>query len=468
VIEVLAAGPLTTVQDAGRHGWRWLGVPVAGPADWFSHTVANRLVGNADGAAALEVTLAGPTLRFEVPATVAVVGAVATLGGVAVPSGAAFPVPALCPLAIGRTTPGARGYLAVAGGFEVPPVLGSRSTDTLAGLGPAPLAAGDRLAIGRWPGGGEPGRSGSGGGQRPAGGQVDRPFGQESGTPQSGAGAAAGSGSAGQVDRPFGQESGTPQSGAGAAVGSGSAGQVDRPFGQESGMPQSGAGAAVGSGSAGQVDRPFGQESGTPQSGAGAAAGSGSAGQVDRPFGQESGTPQSGAGAAAGSGSAGQVDRPFGQESGPPLRRNPDDGPLRVVPGPHAEWFGPAALRTLCGSPFTVTPASDRVGIRLAGPALDRAGGAELPVTGMVAGALQVPPDGQPILLLANHGPTGGYPVLAVVVTADLPAAGQARPGQTLRFRPVSREEAVAAYTALRAALDAAVPGRGQGAARLR
>jgi allophanate hydrolase subunit 2 len=133
-------------------------------------------------------------------------------------------------------------------------------------------------------------------------------------------------------------------------------------------------------------------------------------------------------------------------------------GTLRVVAGPHEDRFAAGAVGRLCGSPYTVTPASDRVGVRLAGPGLDRAGTGELAVTGMVPGALQVPPDGRPILLLANHGPTGGYPVVAVVATADLPAAAQTRPGQELRFRPVGRDEAVAAYAAVRAALDAALP----------
>ncbi len=81
MIEVLAPGPLTTVQDGGRTGWLSLGVPTAGPADWLSHTVANRLVGNPDGAAALELTLSGPRLRFTSPALVAVVGAAAQPAG---------------------------------------------------------------------------------------------------------------------------------------------------------------------------------------------------------------------------------------------------------------------------------------------------------------------------------------------------------------------------------------------------
>jgi allophanate hydrolase subunit 2 len=81
-----------------------------------------------------------------------------------------------------------------------------------------------------------------------------------------------------------------------------------------------------------------------------------------------------------------------------------------------------------------VSPASSRVGIRLEGPALERAITDELRSEGLVSGALQVPPDGHPILLLADHPTTGGYPVIAVVREADLPRAAQLRPGQSLRF----------------------------------
>jgi len=313
VIEVLAPGPLTTVQDGGRTGWLSLGVPTAGPADWLSHTVANRLVGNPDGAAALELTLSGPQLRFTSPALVAVVGAAATVDGAALPAGSAYRVPAGGTLLVGRAAPGVRGYLAVAGGVDVPAVLGSRSTDTLAGLGPPRLAAGDVLDV--------------------------------------------------------------PD--------------LDR------------------------APRTVAQ---------------------------------------GGSPATDPVSRWLGGSS---------TGALRVVPGPHEDWFTPDAVRRLCGSAYAVTPASDRVGIRLAGPGLERARAGELPVTGMVSGALQVPPDGQPILLLANHGPTGGYPVVAVVATVDLPYAGQARPGQELRFGAVSRDDAVAAYADLRGVLDAALPPAG-------
>jgi biotin-dependent carboxylase-like uncharacterized protein len=107
---------------------------------------------------------------------------------------------------------------------------------------------------------------------------------------------------------------------------------------------------------------------------------------------------------------------------------------VRVTPGPRADWCTPAALRTLRTARFTVTADSNRVGVRLAGPPLARARHEELPSEGMVPGAIQVPPSGQPVVFLADHPVTGGYPVVGVVRTADLPVLAQARPGQRVRF----------------------------------
>jgi allophanate hydrolase subunit 2 len=112
---------------------------------------------------------------------------------------------------------------------------------------------------------------------------------------------------------------------------------------------------------------------------------------------------------------------------------------LRVLPGPREDWFDAEALEVLTGSEYRVTPASNRTGLRLAGPALGRVRAGELPSEGMVTGAIQVPPDGQPILLLADHPVTGGYPVIGVVVTADLGQAAQLRPGQPVRFTLAGR-----------------------------
>jgi allophanate hydrolase subunit 2 len=107
---------------------------------------------------------------------------------------------------------------------------------------------------------------------------------------------------------------------------------------------------------------------------------------------------------------------------------------VRVIPGPRDDWFTPGALDVLCGADYVVTPASDRTGLRLDGPALHRSRDDELPSEGVVTGALQVPPGGQPILLLADHPVTGGYPVIAVVAAADIGLAAQLRPGSRLRF----------------------------------
>jgi allophanate hydrolase subunit 2 len=107
---------------------------------------------------------------------------------------------------------------------------------------------------------------------------------------------------------------------------------------------------------------------------------------------------------------------------------------LRVIPGPRDDWFAPDALRQLCASTYVVTPASDRTGLRLDGPPLPLAGRGELLSEGVAAGALQVPHGGKPILLLADHPVTGGYPVIATVLSADIGLAAQLRPGSKLRF----------------------------------
>ncbi|HET6290983.1 MAG TPA: biotin-dependent carboxyltransferase family protein [Amycolatopsis sp.] len=112
-----------------------------------------------------------------------------------------------------------------------------------------------------------------------------------------------------------------------------------------------------------------------------------------------------------------------------------DEPVLRVTAGPRVSWFTSAALSTLVSSGYVATADVDRVGVRLAGPVLSRAREGELPPEAAVPGAVQVPPSGQPILFLADHPVTGGYPVLAVVEEADLDQAAQVRPGQRVRFR---------------------------------
>jgi len=153
-VEVLAPGALSTVQDyPGRLGYWDVGVPPSGPMDWLAFRIGNRILGNADGVAGLELTLNGPTLRFALPALVCLCGAAidATLDGVAVPAWQPVAVPAGATLRLGKiAAPGSRAYLLVRGGIDVPVYLGSRSTFALGnfgGHGGRPLAAGDVLPL---------------------------------------------------------------------------------------------------------------------------------------------------------------------------------------------------------------------------------------------------------------------------------------------------------------------------------
>jgi biotin-dependent carboxylase-like uncharacterized protein len=284
MVEVLSAGPLTTIQDLGRPGHAAVGVGASGAADRGSLCLANRLVGNPEDAAGLELTYGGLRLRFEAAATIALTGAPCpiTVDTRAVGMDGPIAVRAGQQVIIGLPSEGVRTYVAVRGGIDVPPVLGSRSTDLLSRIGPPVLESGTRLPIGR----------------------------------------------------------------------------------RVTGFPN-----------------------------------------VDI---------------------APRRDGPLGS-LGPAI--------LRVLPGPRDDWFLPQALATLGESAYVVTSDSNRVGVRLDGPALKRAVHEELPSEGMVSGALQVPPDGRPILFLTDHPVTGGYPVIAVVVAQDLDRAAQLRAGDAVRFR---------------------------------
>jgi biotin-dependent carboxylase-like uncharacterized protein len=298
-VEVISPGPLTTIQDLGRAGWAHIGVPRSGAADRESLRLANRLVGNDQGAAALETTLAGPQLRFGGKATVALTGAQvnARVGDRPVAMDSPVEVGEGETLKVGNAKVGLRTYIAFAGGIDVPLVLESAATDTLTGLGPAALTRGQILTLG-----------GRGAGQAPA------------------------------VAAP--QAANTPADAPAAAVPHTEAARSSAP--------------------------------------------------------------------------------------GPPC--------LRLILGPRDDWFTAGAITRLTSAPFTVTPASNRIGLRLDGPTLERARTDELLSEGLAPGAIQVPAGGQPILLLADHPTTGGYPVIAVVTEADLPVAAQLRPGQQLRF----------------------------------
>ena len=152
-VEVLDPGLLSLIEDGGRRGVAALGIPRAGPADPDAMRLANRLVGNPDGAATIEATTAGPTLRFTGDAHVAVVTPSpehqqVLVDGHPVVAGAVSPVQDGQVVTVGRVHGGLRAYIAVSGGFETPAVVGSRSTDLLSGLGPGPLVRGDRLDLG--------------------------------------------------------------------------------------------------------------------------------------------------------------------------------------------------------------------------------------------------------------------------------------------------------------------------------
>ncbi|NEB05857.1 biotin-dependent carboxyltransferase family protein [Streptomyces sp. SID13726] len=283
-LSVVRAGALTTVQDRGRPGHAHLGVPRSGALDGPAAALANRLVGNGPDAAVLETTLNGCAVRPRCTVTVAVTGAPCRVTVDDRPAAWAAPVrvPAGAVLAIGTALSGVRSYVAVSGGLTVEPILGSRSTDLLSGLGPTPLTDGAVLPLG------------------------------------------------------------------------------------------------------------------TPS----------------------------------------------------PLHTRVDTAPqpappaeliLHVTLGPRDDWFTPEAVRLFTSRTFQVSSASNRIGLRTQGPALERTHRGELPSEGMVLGAVQVPPDGGPVVFLADHPTTGGYPVIGVVREADLPAAAQAAPGTPLRFIGVRR-----------------------------
>jgi len=152
-VAVLKPGMLSTLQDGGRYGFQHLGVPVSGAMDSFSHRIANILVDNKTDEATLEITLRGPRLRFEREALIALCGAdlSPTIDGIVAPEGKALRVRAGSVLDFGDSIAGCRAYLAIQGGFDVPVVMGSRSTYVSArigGLDGRALRRGDVLSPG--------------------------------------------------------------------------------------------------------------------------------------------------------------------------------------------------------------------------------------------------------------------------------------------------------------------------------
>ncbi|MFD5598545.1 carboxyltransferase domain-containing protein [Leucobacter sp. NPDC058333] len=293
VLRVLDAGLQSLIEDGGRHGASGMGVGESGTAIRGAYREANRLVGNEPGAAAIELSHGGFALEAIAATVLAITGAeranqiTGPFGSRRAPHAVPFRLSAGELVTLQAPARGLRTIVGVRGGIDAPPVLGSRSRDTLAGLGPEPLEVGNELAV---------------------------------------------VGTRSPVEEP------------GAASG----------LGDPAPLPVSG-----------------------------------------------------------------------------------ETTELRVVFGPRDDWFDPQALAAFTDERWEVTPRSDRVGVRLAGRAVARASeyqGRELPSEGMVLGAIQVPPDGQPVLFLADRPLTGGYPVIAVVHDDDLELAAQLPPGSFVRF----------------------------------
>lgn len=285
-ITIGATGPQALVQDAGRPGLASIGVGHSGAADRTSFALANRLVGNPEQLAGIEVLLGGLRLQADQDLELAVTGAAVSVdidtGSGPVPMGLAsrHRLPAGGTLSLGYAQSGLRAYVAIRGGVQIPPVLGSRSTDTLSGIGPRPLREGDRLPVG------------------------------------------------------------------------------------EPGLP-------------------------LPVT-----------------------------------------------DQAPVAPIESTEVTLRILPGPRTDWLADADRLT--ATDWTVTDDADRVGVRLrarSGPGVELLDPQrQLPSEGVVRGAVQLPPSGEPVLFGADHPVTGGYPVAAVLLDADADRAAQLRPGQRLRL----------------------------------
>ena len=312
-ILVEVPGLLTTLQDLGRKGYQHLGVGPGGVMDEMSHRLGNLLVGNPAGAPSLESTLAGPRLRFEDDALIALCGGDLSpeLDGRPVPMWRPVRVRAGARLQFGRPRAGARCYLAVAGGFQVAPVMNSASTNLAAGFGGfqgRALKRGDRLGTAPCPEDLYPGFH-------------DHHL-QDAGSFQ-----------AQDWFAPWFREV-----------------SFQRP--------------AV----------------------------------------------------------------------------------LRVVAGPQWPALTAQAREAFLGATFRVAPQSNRMGLRLQGAALALEQPLEMLSAGVTMGTLQLPPDGSPILLMADRQTTGGYPRLGEVASVDLPHAAQLAPGEEVRFELIELAEAQALY----------------------
>lgn len=279
-LTVVEPGVFSTVQDEGRHGLLHLAVSPSGAADLPAYRLANRLVGNRLGAAAIETVLGTLRVRVEQESVIAVTGAPVpfTVDGHQQAVGSSVHVDAGADITFGWATSGLRSYLAVRGGINVEPTLGSRSTDTMGALGPAALQADDHLPIG-----------------------------------------------------------------------------------------------------------------------------------VD-------------------------TERLPAPDLVPTHQIEPEPV-LSILAGPRLDWITTEAEMALVQQDFAVSDQIDRIGVRLTGIPLIREITRELPSEALLHGAVQLPPNGEPIIFGPDHPTTGGYPVIAVVVERQLPVIGQLRPGQPVRFR---------------------------------
>jgi len=291
-LKVLSPGLHTTVQDLGRIGYQDIGVPVSGALDGFSLRLANALVGNPPGMAALEILVSGPTLEIAADAVrVALVGPGASLviGGEVMAAGQSITLSRGEVFQIVVERASACCYLAVEGGIAVTLVLGSASTyvrAALGGLGGRALQSGDVVPLAN----------------------------------------------------------------------------PSAPDRSELRLPKA------------------------PEAAS--------------------------------------------------------DQPIRVILGPQLEYFTQEAIAVLLSAEFRVSQSADRMGMRLDGPPLRHRQGWDIVSDAIATGAIQVPGSGQPILLLADHQTTGGYPKIATVISADLPIVGRRRPSDALRFAAVTVEEA--------------------------
>ncbi len=294
-ISVIKPGPLTTVQDAGRFGYQSSGIRPCGVMDTAAYEAGNALVGNTRGEAVLEMTFLGGTFTFQDSAWIALTGADmgAALEGAPVPRYQPVFVKEGQTLTINMAVSGCRGYLAVRGGIDVPPVMGSRSTETgahIGGLNGRPLKSGDILPV-----------PGDDGWQPPTGNAFRLPV-------------------------------------------------------------------------------------------------------------------------------------------------YTNDIEVRVIPGPQEGVFTAAGVETFYTSAYEVSPNSDRMGIRFDGPEIESSHGTDIVSDGIVFGSVQIPSGGRPIILMADHQTAGGYAKIGTVISFDLPKLAQARPGDNVRFRRITAEEAQSLY----------------------